>query len=383
MLRFRYKLSEMLLIVGIGLGIIIACHTLSMIAVLLKSDKDDFYSYSQNYALYNVSIDDISNEDGMLSYFVPDEREKVSGEKLFKCLSTLKGHKEIYLPMPIGGSLSLRRVTGVFELSEHPERLASGTWKVDPTGEYDGYVWVGKSWEPYFVNKNGASFISIDTFMYKVQGILDNTLTGGVDDTVIVYLPSCSQSSLQSIEDFLDYSSISLGDVGLLLSSDSAEDIMDVEKLGILLKDSGLTARTDNSLVYLSKVDARRTYVPLILISIVLFAFCFFNLYVISAFHFEARRAEMCIRKVFGFGEYALLKILFRELIRDLFAAIILVIPIEIVLAILGSRLAIKMTDGYTFIFIAVISFLLLFAFLIIRFLALFHRVKSEDLLAR
>lgn len=383
MFRFRYKLSEILLIIGIALGIVITFHVFSIAFMMLSAGKTESYRSRSSYWIFSSEITDIERNGSMLQYIVPEETRDVFVKDIMNGLSGENAYREIAMPMPVGNTIDLRKVTGISEMSEYPLKLKKGSWEIAGNEGAEGIIWVGESWEPYFTAENGKSYLCIDSLKYHVTGVLDNTLTGGIDDTVIIYLPSCSTEAADSLNKWLTRGVRDIGDVEISFLYDSTEDAPDEEKLIQSLEAVGVSLMKNYSSYHSQGDDAKEIFQPLLLLTLTLALFTVINLFVISSFYFSTRHAELCIRKVFGFQGKALLRMLLTELCGKFLVSLIVVIPIEVLLKAFDSNLAIRLSDGPMFVVVCVLSFAVLLIFLTLRFLLLFRRIQPEDLLSR
>lgn len=382
MFRLRYKLSEILMIAGISLGIIVSFHTLSMIFLVLSSQKEEDYRNSHHFWIYNSELRDVSNNGNALSYFTPSEISYISFDDFLKTISAYDGYKEIIMPMPIGDSIDSRNVTGITELSEYRHKLKSGRWSADTENVYDGIVWIGESWEPYISNDGEHKTISIGSLKYRVQGVLDNTMTIGLDETVFLLLPSCSTESRCSIERLFNESAKSIGSLELSIFYDEEDKTSSIESMKRSLEETGLSTM-QSFITHRSKEDSFALYVPLMLIVLILGAFSVMNLLVVSSFYFNTRHLEMCIRKTFGFRSGALIRLIVMDLGKLFSLSMFVVIPVEIILMVCNSSLAFRISDSFSMVIICLLSFLLIMLLLVGRFFVLFRKVRAIDLVAR
>lgn len=382
MFRFRYKLSEILMIIGIILGIVAVVHLLSVVFLLMSSKDAGEYQNNWRYWIYSSEISDVSHESGALSYTAPHEMKDISFSETMQVLRENGAYTEITIPMPVGGSVDDRKIIGITEVSKYPHELKNGSWSCEKE-EGNGLVWIGESWEPYTRKEAGNTYFLIDSLPYRVQGVLDNALTGGMDETIILYIPSCSEIALVSIEKRFNESMRDIGDVEVSFCFDGEEQVMKEEELLSALSKTGLSAMKSLAVYHSEKDESGKLYLPVLALTIVLFVFSAINLYVISSFYFSARSPELCIRKTFGFSGRALFRMLFSELCGKFLIALFLTVPIEFLLVLCGSNLAIRLSDWPRFIAVSTVSFILLILFIAVRFLLLFRRIRPTDLLTR
>ena len=319
----------------------------------------------------------------MMSYFVPYDMRKISFESVVSTLSDNDGYMEILFPMAAGGSVNCINVTGIMQFSEYPRKLKSGTWSTDAGETSDALVWVGESWEPYVLSEAGSKYLYIESVKCKVQGILDNTMTGSIDETIIVLLPSCSKSALSSFGARFNESAQNIGDIELTFFYHKDDDAPTEEWIKSSLDMNGLSTRKSYVVHHSEEDDAAEINRPLLIITAVILVFAIVNLSVVSSFYFAARQQELCVRKVFGVRGRVLLMMLIKDICRLFILALLAFVPIELVLKLSNSSFAVGITDGLVFILIGLISFLFLLLYLTVRFVLLFRKIRPENLLAR
>ena len=383
MLRLRYKLSEVLMIIGIALGMIVSFHTFSIVSLFLPSQKSTSFQNSRSYWVYSSDISKISNENGLLSYFTPNDIERINLDSLLGLLSNMPGHKEIAMLLPIGDSADDRRAIGVMEVSSRPHKLKSGTWEIEGTDGFAGLIWIGESWEPYVVKKGNCNVLLIDSLEYKIQGVLDNYLTGGIDETIIIFLPFCSKQAMASIENNINRNARSIGDIELSFYSDDDKGFPDVEKLKMGLAENGLATMNKFFAYHSEAEESRALHKPLVVVVFSIVVFSAINLFVVSSFYYTTRQSELSIRKVFGIRGRSLCRLLITDICKLFFYSLVCVFSVEGIMILCNSDMAIRADNFLSLALICLLSFVILLLFLFVRFLIMFKRIQPRDLLMR
>ena len=302
-IKWHYKDSLFLMLIGF----LVAFAAFVDVGYMIFQNQT-YSELSSRYTYDNSTLLDASDEQGID----------------FEAFATKKGNLSIssMTTMLDEGQQHYMLTIAMKQNEPYQYQLLEGTVE-EPDDTSVPVAVIGKSLKPYTFMRKGQRYIMLEGDAYKVIGITGNAYCEYNDSELLVFYHTLGKNLKRSLQ--------SQTTVQFRLQSnecDTYEEAMQLYETVTRKQPSlncSLTAL--ENVTYDQGMDDFRS-----IVDILLFLFCLINCVVVSIYWMQKRRREIAVRRLYGYTVVQIAVMMWKELLRVMAAAAILLVLFHVVL---------------------------------------------------
>ncbi len=357
-MKLRYKYSEILLILGLILCLVVIFYVSDLSAKIWENRvTEQKYYYHYEYGIQHTDIVINENTDDFASYTIGD-LSPISFQTMSESIGSVSEDTFLSFNMGIGQTGQTLPVSIYLK----PLKVLRLEEKFTYNKEYckeNGIpmVYIGKSVLPYTYEKSFGTCLSLGGIYAVVSGVLQCDNLAGYDETILLDYSSCGEQTRASLEAELNRALEEPNLVKVLVASKKQLKDAELEQMEARFLKNKMKL---NSREFFSDDDSlNRTYSFFeTVFSGLIYVFVIANLVMICNLWFLERKAELKVRKLCGMNNAECIRLFAKDFLRLEAVALIVFLPVMIVLRILVGSLAIsRLRIAATVISMVVLTF--------------------------
>lgn len=329
-MKFRYRQSECLLILGMLISLIVAVNIAGMTEKLWSLQQDTGYSEIYQYGLQHRDINILEWEGTkVVRYSYEGEPAHVSLDELFATFSECNADFGVAMNVYCAEA-------GTNPKIEVFDKMPKGL-KIERYLEYDEEycnkqeipkIYIGASYQNVMKQCEYGNSLCIGNLQTVIVGIVECGNLAGYDDTLYLDYQSCNADNRAEVDRQFNESLCELDEVCVRVKGIQHIDETTIEK--------SIENMFEKNLIFnLQEVNEENNELNKIYSAIgsafyvILYAFAAINLISVSNLWFQERKQELVVRKMCGSRNGECRWILWKDLLRLLGISTVLFIPIE------------------------------------------------------
>ena len=311
---FRNPASDLLLMVGLVISCIILLNIADLASkITVEENAKKGYTYTSSIA---VSGEMVNEDIDYISKYVMDYLDKVETGNLY-----IVGY--VNIDEYKGGGCSAHFL---MEKNEDLQfTLKDGYYNDDEN--YENAVIIGESLEEAVVEKEGKKYIIIEDKCFNVIGILENTMSAGIDSSLYIFWDSLTAEAKDEWLSRAFYEVFNR----IYFESNISEPLF-LTDLRKNMSEYGLYFEELQEEVESKDEQLNETYklirIALLAVSLIISVLICFG---VSYLWLLNRRQELAIRMSYGYSGYQIYKLLLMDLIKIMVMALVIAVIIQFI----------------------------------------------------